>query len=47
MSPGKVANIEWDKFYNIVDGKNRSGDKFHQGVNPINKQKNADVQMIA
>ncbi|KAF2219480.1 aldehyde dehydrogenase domain-containing protein [Elsinoe ampelina] len=43
MSPGKVSNIEWDKFYNIVDGKNRSGDKFHQGVNPINKQKNADV----
>ncbi|PSK53809.1 Aldehyde dehydrogenase [Elsinoe australis] len=43
MSPGKVSNIEWDKFYNIVDGKNRSADKFHNGVNPINREKNWDV----
>ncbi|PNS21227.1 Aldehyde dehydrogenase [Sphaceloma murrayae] len=38
-----MANIEWDKFYNVVDGKNRSAEQFINGVNPINREKNWDV----
>lgn len=43
MSPSKVSNISFTSFSNIVDGKPRSSDKFHQGVNPVNGQKLWDV----
>jgi hypothetical protein len=34
MSPSKVSNVEWDKFYNVVDGKTRLSKNVHHGVNP-------------
>lgn len=43
MSPSKVSTISWDKFSNVVDGKTRSADKFHQGVDPATGQKLWDV----
>jgi len=43
MSPSKVSTISWDTFYNVVDGKNRSADSFHQGVDPTTGQKLWDV----
>lgn len=39
MSPSKVSNIEWDKFYNIVDGKHRLAKSNHQGINPATGEK--------
>jgi acyl-CoA reductase-like NAD-dependent aldehyde dehydrogenase len=38
MSPGKVTTIDFEKFYNIVDGKQRGSDKIHHGVNPTTGQ---------
>lgn len=38
MSPGKVSTLDFEKFYNIVDGKQRSSDKVHHGVNPTTGQ---------
>ncbi|GAB7344245.1 hypothetical protein MBLNU457_2126t1 [Dothideomycetes sp. NU457] len=43
MSPSKVSSISWDSFSNVVDGKNRSADNFHQGVDPTTGQKLWDV----
>ncbi|CBX97651.1 hypothetical protein IAQ61_001136 [Plenodomus lingam] len=34
MSPAKVANLDFEKFYNIIDGKQRGSDQTHHGVNP-------------
>ena len=34
MSPSKVSTLTFDKFYNIVDAKQRSASSFHQGINP-------------
>ncbi|KAL5466594.1 hypothetical protein PMIN07_003562 [Paraphaeosphaeria minitans] len=33
MSPSKVSSIEFDKFYNIIDGKQRGSDDMHHGIN--------------
>ena len=41
MSP--AATIAWDKFHNIIDGKQRSADKLGNGVNPATKEKLWDV----
>jgi acyl-CoA reductase-like NAD-dependent aldehyde dehydrogenase len=38
MSPGKVSTLDFEKFYNIVDGKQRGSDKIHHGVNPSTGQ---------
>lgn len=43
MSPGKTATIQFDKFSNIVDGKERGAKAFHQGINPTNGEKLWDV----
>ncbi|KAF2450649.1 aldehyde dehydrogenase [Karstenula rhodostoma CBS 690.94] len=43
MSPSKVSNIEFDKFYNIVDGKQRGSDNVHHGINPSTGQENWPV----
>jgi hypothetical protein len=45
MSPSKVPAIDFTKFYNIVDGKQRSADSFHNGVNPATKEKLWDVSL--
>lgn len=34
MSPSKVSTIVWDKYYNIVDGKQRGSSEIHNSVNP-------------
>lgn len=39
MSPSKVSTIEWDKFYNIIDGKHRLAKSAHNGVNPATSEK--------
>jgi hypothetical protein len=38
MATGRIANIEFDKFYNVIDGKQRGADKFRNGVNPATKE---------
>lgn len=38
MSLGKVSTLDFEKFYNIVDGKQRSSSKIHHGVNPSTGQ---------
>ncbi|KAF2157156.1 betaine aldehyde dehydrogenase 1 [Myriangium duriaei CBS 260.36] len=43
MAPSKVVDISYDTFHNIVDGKPRSADSFHQSINPVTGQKNWDV----
>lgn len=43
MSPSKVSTIVFDKFYNIVDGKQRTASTFHNGVDPTTAQNNWDV----
>ncbi|KAJ4292682.1 hypothetical protein N0V90_009345 [Kalmusia sp. IMI 367209] len=43
MSPSKVLNVDFDKFYNIVDGKQRGSDNIHHGINPTTGQKLWDV----
>lgn len=39
MAPSKVSNIDFTTFYNIVDGKQRSGKNVTQGINPATKEK--------
>jgi len=34
MSPSKVSTLDFETFYNIVDGKKRTGKNVHHGVNP-------------
>lgn len=43
MSPGKVSNIDFEKFYNIIDGKQRGSDNIHHGINPATGQELWDV----
>lgn len=38
MSPSKVSTIQWDTFYNIVDGKQRSSKSQHHGINPATSE---------
>jgi len=47
MSPGKVSTIDFEKFYNIVDGKQRGSDKIHHGVNPTSGQNLWDVPIAS
>lgn len=34
MSPSKVSTLEFEKFYNIVDAKQRTSKNLHHGINP-------------
>jgi len=43
MSPSKVSSIDWESFGNVISGKLRSADNFHQGVNPATGEKLWDV----
>jgi hypothetical protein len=39
------SSITFDKFFNIVDGKQRGGDAHRNGVNPATKEKLWDVRL--
>ncbi|KAI9718146.1 MAG: hypothetical protein M1828_006844 [Chrysothrix sp. TS-e1954] len=43
MSPSKVSTIDFTKFFNIVDGKQRSSKNVHNGVDPTTGEKLWDV----
>ena len=47
MSPGKVSTIDFEKFYNIIDGKQRGSDKIHHGINPSTGQELWDVPIAS
>jgi acyl-CoA reductase-like NAD-dependent aldehyde dehydrogenase len=47
MSPSKVSTIEFEKFYNIIDGKQRGSDNIHHGVNPTSGQELWDVPIAS
>ena len=47
MSPGKVSTLDFETFYNIVDGKQRSSDKIHHGINPATGQELWDVPIAS
>lgn len=47
MSPGKVSTLDFEKFYNIVDGKQRGSDKIHRGINPSTGQELWDVPIAS
>jgi acyl-CoA reductase-like NAD-dependent aldehyde dehydrogenase len=43
MSPGKVSTLDFEKFYNIIDGQQRGSDNIHNGINPTSGEKLWDV----
>lgn len=43
MSPGKVSTLDFEKFYNIVNGEKRGSDQIHHGINPSTGQELWDV----
>lgn len=43
MSPSKVLNLDFEKFYNIIDGQPRGSKDIHHGVNPATGQELWDV----
>ncbi|KAH8728292.1 aldehyde dehydrogenase domain-containing protein [Phaeosphaeriaceae sp. PMI808] len=47
MPPGKASTVDFEKFYNIVDGKQRGSDKIHRGVNPTTGQELWDVPIAS
>lgn len=47
MSPGKVSTLDFEKFYNVVDGKQRGSDKIHRGINPSTGQELWDVPIAS
>jgi len=47
MSPGRVSTLNFEQFYNIVDGKQRGSDKIHRGVNPATRQELWDVPIAS
>jgi len=47
MSPGKVSTLDFEKFYNTVDGKQRGSDNIHHGVNPSSGQELWDVPIAS
>ncbi|RMZ67439.1 aldehyde dehydrogenase [Pyrenophora seminiperda CCB06] len=47
MSPGKISSLQFDKFYNIVDGKQRGSEQIHHGVNPSTGQELWDVPIAS
>ncbi|EUC40746.1 hypothetical protein COCMIDRAFT_107990 [Bipolaris oryzae ATCC 44560] len=47
MSPGKVSTLDFEKFYNIVDGQQRGSDQIHHGINPATSQELWDVPIAS
>ncbi|KAI4925737.1 uncharacterized protein J4E92_006473 [Alternaria infectoria] len=47
MSPGKVSTLDFETFYNIVDGKQRGSDNIHHGINPATGQQLWDVPIAS
>ncbi|KAF2846888.1 aldehyde dehydrogenase-like protein [Plenodomus tracheiphilus IPT5] len=47
MSPGKVSTLDFEKFYNIIDGRQRGSDKIHRGVNPATGKELWDVPIAS
>lgn len=47
MSPSKTLSIDFEKFYNIIDGKQRGSDKIHHGINPATGQELWDVPIAS
>lgn len=47
MSPGKISTLDFEKFYNIVNGEKRSSDQTHHGVNPATGQELWDVPIAS
>jgi acyl-CoA reductase-like NAD-dependent aldehyde dehydrogenase len=47
MSPGKVSTLDFETFYNIIDGKQRGSDKIHHGINPATGQELWDVPIAS
>jgi hypothetical protein len=47
MSPSKVSIIEFEKFYNIIDGKQRGSKEIHHGVNPATGQELWDIPIAS
>jgi len=47
MSPLKVSILDFEKFYNIVDGKQRSSDQIHHGTNPSTGKELWDVPVAS
>jgi len=43
MSPGKVTDVSFTTFSNIVDGKPRGAKEYYQGINPATREKLWDV----
>ncbi|KAI9660745.1 MAG: hypothetical protein M1831_003437 [Alyxoria varia] len=43
MSPSKVTSLQYDQFYNIIDGEQRSSKSVHHGINPATQEKLWDV----
>lgn len=47
MSPGKVSTLDFETFYNIIDGKQRGSDNIHHGINPATGQQLWDVPIAS
>ncbi|KAH7138598.1 aldehyde dehydrogenase domain-containing protein [Dendryphion nanum] len=47
MSPSKVSSIDFEKFYNIVDGQQRGSKEIHNGVNPTSGENLWDVPIAS
>lgn len=47
MSPSKISSVEFDKFYNIVDGKQQGSSEIHHGIDPSTGQKLWDVPIAS
>ncbi|EOA91262.1 hypothetical protein ACJQWK_04000 [Exserohilum turcicum] len=47
MSPGKVSSLDFGKFYNIIDGKQRGSDQIHRGINPSTGQELWEVPIAS
>lgn len=47
MSPGKISSLDFAKFYNIVDGKQRGSEQIHHGINPSTGQELWDVPIAS
>ncbi|KAF2470967.1 aldehyde dehydrogenase [Lindgomyces ingoldianus] len=43
MSPSKVSTLDFETFYNVVDGKQRGSKNIHHGVNPATGKELWDV----
>lgn len=47
MAPSRLATIEFDTFFNIVEGQNRSSKTNYNGIDPTTKQKLWDVPVAS